>query len=36
VARTARGTGANFQSVGAEEDIESLLLQSWREAGVLR
>jgi uncharacterized protein (DUF58 family) len=36
VARTARGTGASFQPVGAEEDIESLLLQSWRETGVLR
>lgn len=36
VARTARGTGASFQAVDAEDDVETLLLQSWRESGVLR
>jgi len=36
VAATARGTGAAFQAVNATDDIEALLLQTWRSAGVLR
>lgn len=36
VASTARGTAAGFLAVNAEDDVEALLLQSWREAGVLR
>jgi accessory colonization factor AcfC len=36
VAATARGTGAAFQAVNATDDVEALLLQTWRSAGVLR
>ena len=36
VASVARGTGAGFLAVGAEDDVEALLLQTWREVGVLR
>lgn len=36
VATAARGTGAGFLAVAADDDVEKLLLQSWREAGVLR
>lgn len=36
VAAAARGTGAAFQAVNANDDIEALLLQTWRSAGVLR
>lgn len=36
VAAVARGTGASFQPVNATEDVETLLLQTWRTAGVLR
>jgi uncharacterized protein (DUF58 family) len=36
VASAARGTGARYQPVNAKEDVESLLLQTWRAAGVLR
>jgi len=36
VAATARGTGASYQVVNADDDVEALLLQTWRAAGVLR
>lgn len=36
VARAARGAGASYQTVDADDDVETLLLQTWREAGVLR
>lgn len=36
VATAAHGAGAMFLAVDAEEDIERLLLQTWRTAGVLR
>lgn len=36
VATAARGSGASYAAVDATEDIETLLLQTWREAGVLR
>jgi len=36
VAATARGAGASFQPVNADEDVEALLLQTWRRSGVLR
>lgn len=36
VAATARGTGASYVAVDSRQDIETLLLQSWRNAGVLR
>ena len=36
VAASARGTGALYMPVDAEDDVETLLLQSWRAAGVLR
>jgi len=36
VAATARSTGAAFQAVNSTDDIEALLLQTWRSAGVLR
>lgn len=36
VASAARGAGASFQAVNADDDVESLLLQTWRTAGVLR
>lgn len=36
VARAARGTGATYLAVDAEDDVETLLLQTWRRAGVLR
>lgn len=36
VGSTTRGTGAGFLAVDAEDDVEALLLQRWREAGVLR
>lgn len=36
VMRAARGTGARYLPVDAVDDIEDLLLKSWREAGVLR
>lgn len=36
VATTARGTGAAYQAVNATDDVEALLLQTWRSAGVLR
>lgn len=36
VASTARGTGATYVAVDAQEDIETLLLQTWRASGVLR
>jgi uncharacterized protein (DUF58 family) len=36
VARAARGSGASFQAVDADEDVEALLLKTWRAAGVLR
>lgn len=32
----ARGSGAVYLPVDSEDDIESLLLMAWREAGVLR
>lgn len=36
VARAARGAGASYQTVDADDDVETLLLQNWRETGVLR
>lgn len=36
VAATARGTGASYQAVNAADDLETILLQTWRESGVLR
>lgn len=36
VATAARGTGASFQAVNARDDIEELLLKTWRAAGILR
>lgn len=36
VASAARGTGAAYVPVDAEDDIEKLLFTSWRAAGVLR
>jgi hypothetical protein len=36
VATTARGTGASYLPVDAVDDIEALLLTSWRASGVLR
>jgi uncharacterized protein (DUF58 family) len=36
VAAAARGTGASFQAVDADEDVEALLLRTWRNAGILR
>lgn len=36
VAQTARGSGASYVPVDADDDIEALLLQTWRSAGVLR
>jgi uncharacterized protein (DUF58 family) len=36
VARTTRGTGATYLGIDSRDDIETLLLQSWRSAGVLR
>jgi hypothetical protein len=36
VAAAARGTGAVFQAVNASDDIEELLLRTWRSSGVLR
>ena len=36
VARTARGSGATYVPVDASDDVETLLLQTWRTAGVLR
>lgn len=36
VATTARGTGAAYVAVDATDDIETLLLQTWRANGVLR
>ena len=36
VARAARGSGASFQTVDADDDVEALLLKTWRAAGVLR
>jgi len=36
VATTARGTGATYVAVDAADDVETLLLQTWRTSGVLR
>ncbi|HXV70528.1 MAG TPA: DUF58 domain-containing protein [Acidimicrobiia bacterium] len=36
VATTARGTGAAYVAVDVTDDIETLLLQTWRANGVLR
>jgi hypothetical protein len=36
VASVARGTGASYQAIEADDDIEELLLQTWRISGVLR
>ena len=36
VATTARGTGATYVAVDATDDVETLLLQTWRASGVLR
>jgi uncharacterized protein (DUF58 family) len=36
VAATARGTGSTYVALDAKDDIETLLLQSWRSSGVLR
>jgi len=36
VATTARGTGATYVAVDALDDVETLLLQTWRANGVLR
>lgn len=36
VALAAHGAGATFLAVDADDDIEMLLLQAWRTAGILR
>lgn len=36
VAASARGAGASYLAVHAEDDLEALLLQNWRSTGVLR
>ncbi len=36
VAAAARGAGAGFAAVDAEDDVEALLLRTWRSAGILR
>lgn len=36
VARTARGSGGSYLAVDASDDVEAMLLQTWRSAGVLR
>ena len=36
VAKTTRGAGASYVPVDATDDLEMLLLQTWRAAGVLR
>jgi uncharacterized protein (DUF58 family) len=36
VARAARSSGGSYLAVDASDDIEALLLQTWRTAGVLR
>lgn len=36
VALSARGSGATYVGVDAADDVETLLLQTWRAAGVLR
>jgi hypothetical protein len=36
VALTTRGTGATYVPVDAGDDIEQLLLNTWRASGVLR
>ncbi|HUG08518.1 MAG TPA: DUF58 domain-containing protein [Acidimicrobiia bacterium] len=36
VARAARGAGASYQAVDANDDVEALLMATWRTAGVLR
>lgn len=36
VAQTTRGTGSTYLAVDSRADIEALLLQSWRNSGVLR
>ncbi len=36
VAAAARGAGAGYQTVDATDDVETLLLQTWRTNGVLR
>lgn len=36
VALTAHGAGARYVPVNAEDDLEDLLLKTWRRAGVLR
>ncbi|MGB8361731.1 MAG: DUF58 domain-containing protein [Acidimicrobiia bacterium] len=36
VAMTTRGTGATYLAIDSREDVEALLLRSWRSAGVLR
>jgi uncharacterized protein (DUF58 family) len=36
VARAARGSGSGYVAVDARDEIEKLLLQTWRTAGVLR
>lgn len=33
---TARGTGSQYMPVDANDDVEELLLRTWRQAGVLR
>lgn len=36
VKSAARGSGSTYLAVDARDDVEALLLRSWREAGVLR
>jgi uncharacterized protein (DUF58 family) len=36
VASTARGTGAGYVPIDSRDDVETLLLQTWRNAGLLR
>ncbi len=36
VATAARGTGSTYVALDAKDDIETLLLQTWRSSGVLR
>lgn len=36
VKKATRGSGALYAAVDAEDDVEDLLLTTWREAGVLR
>ena len=36
VVRTAHGAGATYLAIDATDDVETLMLQTWRKSGVLR